>query len=241
MVMRGNLINPSSNMPRINNILFTARHLTPERVGGKRIIDVGACDFNGSIRPLLDSYGPAEYMGIDLLSGPGVDRVMNADDMVEVFGQDSFDIVIAMEMMEHTPDWRRSLSAIKGVCKPGGYMAVTSPALGHAYHGFPDDYWRYEEADWQVLFSDCEILEIHRDPTGPGTEVFVRKPPDFREADLTGYALHSMVAGCRIAELLPEHWKGPHFRKVRMQQWMANNSRRWFLGAGQWLRRRLGL
>jgi len=227
-------------MPRIPNIIFSAKHLTPEKVRGKRILDVGACDFNGSIRPLLESYGPDEYIGIDVIAGPCVDRVMDANDAVKEFGPESFDIIICMEMMEHTPDWRKSLCAIKGVCKPSGLIVMTTPALGHPYHGYPDDYWRYSEEDWRALFADCEVLDVETDPTGPGTCAFVRKPQDFEEADLSAYELHSMVAGRRIRELLPEHWKSAHFKKVRLQQFLANNGRAAFLKTGKLLKKVLG-
>lgn len=228
-------------MPRTSNILFAARMLTPDKVAGKRIIDVGSCDFNGTIRPLLESYGPSEYMGIDVLEGPSVDRVMDANDMVETFGPDSFDIVLALEMMEHTPDWRRSLSSIKNVCKPGGIIIVTAPSPGYPYHGYPDDYWRYTLDDLKHLFADCEIVALEHDPTGPGSEICVRKPLEFIESDLSNIKLHSMVAGERTQTLEPKHWKSKHFKKVRLQQFLANNGRRIFLTLGQRFKRLLHL
>lgn len=228
-------------MPRIPNIIFCAQHLTPDKVKGQRILDVGACDFNGSIRPLMESYDPAEYIGIDVLEGPSVDLAMDANDLVAVFGPASFDIVICMEMMEHTPDWRKSLSAIKQVCKPGGVIIMTTPALGHPYHGYPDDYWRYSEEDWCTLFQDFDIIEVSTDPTGPGTCLCARKPLDYHEADLASHELHSMVAGRPIKELKPEHWQTSHFRKVRVQQFLANGGRDLFLKTGRLLKRLLKL
>lgn len=229
-------------MPRIPNIIFGAKHLTPEVVRGKRVLDVGACDFNGSIRPLLESYGVAEYIGIDVINGPCVDKVMDVNDAGAVFGPERFDVIVCMEMMEHTPDWRRSLSAIKGVCKPGGLIIITTPALGHPYHGYPDDYWRYSEDDWRALFADCTIVDIETDPTGPGTCACVRKPAEaFVEADLSDYELHSMVVGKPVRSLLPEHWKSGHFQKVKLQQFLAKHGRALFLNTGKRLKRLLHL
>lgn len=210
--------------------------LTPDRVQGRRIIDVGACDFNGSIRPLLESYGPSEYIGIDVLEGPSVDRVMDANDLVEVFGEASFDIVIAMEMLEHSPDWRRSINAMKRVCKPGGILVVTAPSRGHPYHGYPDDYWRYELEDFKAIFADCQILALEHDPSGPGTNLCVRKPQNFDPCDLDAIKLHSMVTGGRTEALLPAHWKTKHFKKVRLQQFLANNGRAFFQKCGRSVR-----
>ncbi len=228
-------------MPRVANIIFAAKQLTPDTVRGKRIVDVGACDFNGSVRPLLESYGPSEYLGIDVIPGPCVDKVMDANNLVAEFGADAFDIVICLEMMEHTPDWRKSLSAIKQVCRPGGLIVMTAPALGHPYHGYPHDFWRYSEDDFRTLFQDCTLLALETDPSGPGTGVCVRKPESFVEADLSGVELHSMVAGRRIRNLEKGHYKSPHFRKVAIQQFLANNSRNAFLGAGRLFKKLLRL
>lgn len=228
-------------MPRIANIIFAAKQLTPDKVQGKRIVDVGACDFNGSIRPLLESYGPSEYVGIDIIPGPCVDKVMDANNLVQEFGPGAFDIVVCMEMMEHTPDWRKSLSAIKGVCRPGGLIVMTSPSLGHPYHGYPHDFWRYSEDDFRTLFQDCEILALEFDPTGPGMGICVRKPESFVEADLSNASLHSMVAGRRILKLEEAHYKSLHFRKVTIQQFLANNARNAFLGTGRLFKRLLRL
>jgi len=220
-------------MPRVSCITFAAKYLTPDVVSGKRMLDVGACDFNGTIRPLMVSYSVGEYMGIDLIDDPSVDRVMNADDVVEVFGKESFDIVLSMEMMEHTRNWRRSLSGLKQVCKKEGIIVITSPSIGYPYHGYPDDFWRYEAEDLQYIMGDCEILGVEKDERGPGSFVCVRKPINFNEKDLYDVKLHSMVAGMRIRELNENHFKQWHFQKVRLKQFIGTTSRNIFLGTGR--------
>ncbi|MEQ8994940.1 MAG: hypothetical protein RID53_00355 [Coleofasciculus sp. B1-GNL1-01] len=52
-------------MPGISTILFVDKNLDKSEIRGKRIIDVGSYDFNGSIRPLIESWKPAEYIGVD--------------------------------------------------------------------------------------------------------------------------------------------------------------------------------
>ena len=228
-------------MPRVSCITFAAKYLTPDVVRGKRLLDVGACDFNGTIRPLMESYNVGEYMGIDLIKDPSVDRVMNADDVVEVFGIESFDIVLSLEMMEHTRNWRCSLSGLKQVCKRGGLIIVTSPSIGYPYHGYPDDFWRYEPEDFSIILGDCEILGLEKDEKGPGSFVCVRKPENFQETDLSDVELHSMVAGRRIRELENHHFKQWHFQKVRIKQLVANTARNTFLGLGRIITRMMKL
>ena len=46
-------------MCNTTGIDFGARMLTPERIAGKDVIDVGALDVNGSLRPVVEPLGPA--------------------------------------------------------------------------------------------------------------------------------------------------------------------------------------
>ncbi len=228
-------------MPRVSCITFAAKYLTPDVVAGKRMLDVGACDFNGTIRPLMESYKVGEYIGIDLIEDPSVDIVMNADDVEKEFGAESFDIVLSMEMMEHTRNWRHSLSGLKQICKIGGLIIITSPSIGYPYHGFPDDYWRYEPEDFMNIMGDCELLGLEKDEKGPGSFICVRKPGNFKENDLSMVELHSMVAGRRVRELRDDDFKQWHFQKVRIKQILGNTCRNTFLKTGKFLTRLLGL
>ena len=101
-------------------ITFGAVNLYPEEVKGKRIIEVGSQDVNGSLRPIIESWKPAEYIGVDLVEGSGVDVICDAEEIVERFGRESFDVVISTEVLEHVRDWRKVLSNIKNICRPGG-------------------------------------------------------------------------------------------------------------------------
>ena len=60
-------------------------NLTPEDVKGKRIIDIGSYNVNGSFRPILESWKPAEYVGVDIAEGPGVDVVCTAEETLAKF------------------------------------------------------------------------------------------------------------------------------------------------------------
>ena len=62
-------------MCNASGIVFGATALTPADVEGKRVIEVGAYDVNGSLRPVLTGWKPAEYMGVDIAEGPGVDVI----------------------------------------------------------------------------------------------------------------------------------------------------------------------
>jgi len=106
-------------MCNVNCVLFGAINLSKEEIQGKRVIEVGSLDVNGSLSPLLKSYNPKEYIGIDIVKGPNVDKICKVEDLVEEFGEDTFDVVISTELLEHVKDWKRAVSNIKRVCKQG--------------------------------------------------------------------------------------------------------------------------
>ena len=102
----------------------------PESFAGKRVLEVGSLDINGSVRSLFDD---CDYLGIDVAAGPGVDLVCQAQDFEGP--DDSFDTVISCEVMEHNPHWAASLRNMVRVCKPGGLIVMTCATLGRREHG----------------------------------------------------------------------------------------------------------
>ncbi|MGD9304418.1 MAG: methyltransferase domain-containing protein [Desulfobacterales bacterium] len=189
-------------MCNTSGIAFSVKNLSIEEIRGKRIVEVGACDVNGSLRPIIESWGsPAQYIGVDIEKGPGVDVVCNAENIIDVFGTDSFDIVIATELLEHIHNWRKVISNIKNVCKTNGAILITTRSKGFKYHGYPYDFWRYELDDLKEIFSDYEIIALENDPISPGVFLKAKKPYEFVENNLKIYKLYSVVVDQRVAEL----------------------------------------
>jgi len=60
-------------------ILFGALNLKKEEIQGRKIIEVGSRDVNGSLRPLLESFKPKQYVGVDTIMGRGVDVLCNTE------------------------------------------------------------------------------------------------------------------------------------------------------------------
>lgn len=177
-------------------MLFVAKHLNRESVHGLRVLEVGARGFG--VRPLIDSWGPAQYVGIDLQPGPGVNIVHSAENLLGVFESDSFDVVLSTETLEHVRDWRMVLLGIKSVTKPGGIVVLTTRSQGYPFHAAPHDYWRYECEDMKSLFSDFTDVSIEADSQEPGVFVAATKPKSgYVPLDLNDFQLYSMVSGCR--------------------------------------------
>jgi len=55
---------------------FARSALTAADVAGKRVIEAGSMDVNGSVRPYVESLGPDLYFATDMREGPGVDWVI---------------------------------------------------------------------------------------------------------------------------------------------------------------------
>lgn len=174
--------------------------LTPADVKGKRVLEVGALDVNGSVRGDITALGPAEYVGIDIRPGPGVDVICDAGDLVARFGENAFDVVVSTELMEHARDWRRIISNIKRVTRPGGVLIVSTRSYGVDFHRRPFDYWRYEKADFETIFSDVSVEDLQLDPTDPGLLIKARKPAHFVERNLADHALYSILRRRRQRE-----------------------------------------
>lgn len=189
-------------MCNASGIVFGVKNLNLEEIKGKKIIEVGAYDVNGSLRPIIESWAePSEYIGVDIVRGHGVDVVCMAERMINVFGKERFDIVICTELIEHVRDWKKVVSNIKNICKPNGVIIITTRSKGFKYHGFPYDFWRYELHDLKKIFSDCEIITLENDTAAPGVFLKAKKPVEFIEKDLTTYKLFNVVVDKEVTEL----------------------------------------
>jgi 2-polyprenyl-3-methyl-5-hydroxy-6-metoxy-1,4-benzoquinol methylase len=190
-----------------NCLYFVLKQLHPREIAGRSILEVGSLDVNGSIRQVWETWEPAEYTGVDITSGPGVNLVCSVEDLVAKFGSNRFDIVVSTEMLEHVRDWRAAISNIKRVCKDNGIILITTRSFGMPYHAWPYDFWRYEKEDMEAIFADCEILAVQADKDNAGIFLKARKPSDFREKDLSEHELYSIVAGRRRADINPEDFR----------------------------------
>lgn len=201
-------------------ILFCAINLRGEEITGKKVLEIGSSNVNGSIRPFVESFNPDQYIGIDIAEGKGVDLICDAHIINEKFDNESFDIVISTEMLEHVKDWRKVISNIKNVCKRGGIIILTTRSYGTSYHGHPYDFWRYEYEDMQEIFSDCSIDKLERDDFANGVFLRVSKPEDFKEKDLSDYELYCIINNKRSKEVSEETYRTIFYYKLVIKEFL---------------------
>lgn len=179
---------------------FGRRQLTAADVAGRRVLEVGSRVVQSpdlTLRHHLESLRPASLLGVDREPGPGVDRVLDAGDLVAALGAESFDVVVCTELVEHVRDWRRVFHNLKAVLRRGGVLLLTTRSPGFPYHAFPHDYWRFTPDDLRAILADMRLEAIERDPSSPGVLVKARKPADFAERDLVSLGLLAVFGGAR--------------------------------------------
>lgn len=161
--------------------MFATRTLTPEQVKGKRVVEVGAYDYNGTARHAIVAFGPAQYIGTDMQPGPAVDLVCPAEKLPDVL-TDPADILLSLEMLEHAEDWRGAVTGMMGILAPGGVLLLTTRGPGFPFHPHPGDYHRFTVAQMAAIAGACG-LEVVRcepdpDPASPGVFLLARKPAE---------------------------------------------------------------
>lgn len=212
-------------------LAFGNKHLKAADIQGKRVLEVGACDVNGSLRPYIEGLRPHRYLGVDIQLGKGVDEECPVDELLRRYGPESFDLVVSTEMLEHVEDWLTSVANLKGVVRRGGLLLLTTRSLGFPPHGYPWDFWRYEVADLARIFGDFEIRALEDDPEAPGVFLLARKPLDFRERDVSRETAYSMLLGRRVCRLTAAQRLWFHAR-MRVGPLLPGWLRRWL---GTWL------
>ena len=193
-------------------IVFEIKNLKPDELKGKRILEVGSCDTNGSTRPIMESFNPKEYIGCDIVDGPNVDKICDVANLINKFGKNSFDVVICNDMIEHVRDWKLAIHNLKGVCKEGGFIFISTVMKGFAFHSYPNDFWRYDQYDLQVIFDDFEVEAVQH--ISQGVFIKARKPKGFKETNLDQYKLYSIVADKRCVDVTEEDFQSSYFRKL---------------------------
>jgi SAM-dependent methyltransferase len=131
------------------------------------ILDIGSC-YEAGYHRWCDRralFPDLEYVGCDIRSGPGVDRIEDAQKLT--FSDSSIGTVILLETLEHLPDPERAMAEVHRVLRDDGLLLLSVP-FSYRLHGFPSDYWRFTpsglyemlgEFPWKSVFSAGPALK----------------------------------------------------------------------------------
>jgi len=116
-------------------------HMPPRR----RVIEFGSADVNGNVRDLL---GGAEYIGVDIRPGPNVDVVADAATYDPPWRPD---LVLCLNMLEHTPESTEIVANAHRMLAPSGMLLVSVPDASFPIHSA--DGGALKDGEWYEAFS----------------------------------------------------------------------------------------
>lgn len=131
-------------------------------------LEIGSRNVNGSVR---DLFRCAEYVGVDVLPGPGVDVVADG----ATFDADwPFDVVVCTEVLEHAADPAALCRNLMALCQPGGAIIMTAATPDRPPHSAIDGgplrdgepYRGVTPADLRAWLAGCRAVVI--DDSVPG-------------------------------------------------------------------------
>ena len=100
-----------------------------------------SCD----LRPLLPG---KQYVGCDMLAGPGVDKVLNLHQID--LPDNSVGTVFLMDTLEHVEYPHQAMAEIHRILKPDG-LVIMSSVLDFFIHATPNDFWRFTPDGFRSL------------------------------------------------------------------------------------------
>jgi len=114
------------------------------------VLEIGSLQVQGDqVGDLRSLFPGAEYVGCDMIDGPGVDRVEHLEALSLDDGWAG--TVLCLNVFEHAWDFRRGAEEILRVTAPGGVALATTVFEFHV-HAYPEDYWRFTPRAIERLF-----------------------------------------------------------------------------------------
>jgi SAM-dependent methyltransferase len=101
-----------------------------ERIGAERSLAVWELDPSSALRPLLERasiYRRTYYDPAVPREAPRPDGAVMQDVTRTTFADESFDLIVSSDVLEHVPDLERAFSEMRRVLKRGGACVFTVP------------------------------------------------------------------------------------------------------------------
>lgn len=118
----------------------------------KKILDLGC----GS-KPYASLFNKNEYLGIDIISGGHKNSAKNSDlffdGKIIPFVNNSFDVVICTQVLEHTEEPDQLLKEANRILKKNGILYITCPFVWPE-HEIPYDFRRYTQYGLKKIFKE---------------------------------------------------------------------------------------
>jgi SAM-dependent methyltransferase len=159
---------PNALFDRLDPFEASIRHFVEEIAAstrsGARVLDAGAgeCRFK-------PAFAHASYVGIDFAQGDTawdysrLDAVGRLEELP--FPGASFDRILSIVVLEHTPQPAKVIDEFKRVLKPGGSVHMVVPHMWEE-HQRPHDYFRFTSNGIRVLMEGAGLRVKRIEPVG---------------------------------------------------------------------------
>ncbi len=146
---------------QVNEIVRIVANSLPKKI---KVLEIGSLIVEGQEHLSVRKYFPeAEYIGVDMQQGNGVDIVADCVDYCyDCYESDSevFDLILCLDMLEHAEDPYEVIESAKQCLKHNGVLLVTS-VFNFKIHEYPNDYWRFTpECFKMLLWSNSRVYKI---------------------------------------------------------------------------------
>lgn len=127
-----------------------------------RVIDVGGLydQPHKTYLRLFEDHPNISWTVADIVKHPSVDVVMPGPYSLP-FPDETFDLVVSGQMLEHCSNPFRSVAEMRRVLKTGSCMAIIAPSAGPRHD--VQDCWRFMEDAFSAIAKDIGGLEIVAD------------------------------------------------------------------------------
>ena len=171
----------------------------------KSVLDVGSYDVNGSYRCLFDD-SKFTYVGLDMQNGPNVDYVpTSAYKWIEI-EDDSFDVVISGQALEHIEFFWITVAEMVRVLKKDGLICIIAPN-GFGEHRYPVDCWRFFSDGMVALarYVNLQTLHVHTNcaPSEENIEWFSNQCADSMLVARKPYSGEAQILDFKSYECIP--------------------------------------
>lgn len=122
-----------------------------------RVLEIGSKDYgnNQQWRSIIKS---KEWIGVDLEEGKNVDIVADLSKTISPLQEKSFDFILCTSVLEHvTKPWIFAKN-VENLLTDNGEIYITVPYVWK-FHGYPNDYYRYNHKGIQILFENIEFTD----------------------------------------------------------------------------------
>ena len=132
------------------------------KVKNPKVLDVGGLHNqpNKTYLRLFEDIPALEWVVADIVEHPSVNVVMTGPYTLP-FEDNTFDLVISGQMLEHCSNPFKSVTEMKRVLKVGGRLALAAPSAGPRHDA--QDGWRFMDDAFRFIAEDIGGIKISAD------------------------------------------------------------------------------